>query len=91
MPLGRLIYISEESTPTIAAEGNRDAVAYMEIGEHTGYYGKLFAAAPKLLAAAQKALHNAAIAAGKSGKAWDGDFVIRELNAAVIEAIGGAA
>jgi hypothetical protein len=51
----------------------------------------LLVAAPKLLAAAQKAIHNAAISAGKPGKAWDGDFVISELNAAVIEAVGGAA
>lgn len=44
----------------------------------------------RLLAAAQKAVHNAAIAAGKPGKAWDGDFVIKELNAAIIEATGGS-
>jgi hypothetical protein len=90
MPLGKLIYMPEESTPTIATEGNREAVAYLELSEHADHYGRLFSASPKLLAAAQKVIHNAAIAAGKPGKAWEGDFVIRELNAAVIEATGGA-
>jgi hypothetical protein len=47
MPLGKLIYMPEESTPTIATEGNREAVAYLELGEHTEHYGHLFARAPQ--------------------------------------------
>src|SRR5579862_6584067 len=53
MPLGKLVYMPEESTPTIASEGNREALAYLELGEHTDYYGRLFAAAPKLLKACE--------------------------------------
>lgn len=41
----------EESTPTIATEGNREAIAYLELGEHTDYFGRLFASAPRHLAA----------------------------------------
>lgn len=50
-PLPKLIYMPEESTPTIATEGNREAVAYLELGEHADYYGRLFAAAELLLEA----------------------------------------
>ncbi len=49
MPLEELIYMPEESTPTIATPGNREAVAYLELSEHTDYYGRLFANAPKVL------------------------------------------
>ena len=38
----------KESTPTIATHGNREAVAYLELSDHTDYYGRLFAAAPKM-------------------------------------------
>jgi hypothetical protein len=48
-PLTELVYMPEESTPTIATRGNREAVAYLELGEHTDYYGRLFAKAPQLL------------------------------------------
>jgi len=51
MPLGKLIYLPEESAPTIATEGNREAVAYLELSEHTDYYGRIFANAPELLTA----------------------------------------
>jgi hypothetical protein len=44
MPLGKLVYMPEESTPTIATEGNRQAVAYLEPGEHADHYGRMFAA-----------------------------------------------
>ena len=47
MPLGKLVYMPEESTPTIATEGNRQAVAYLELGEHADHYGRLFAGAPQ--------------------------------------------
>jgi hypothetical protein len=46
----KLIYMPEESTPTIATEGNRTAVAYLEIGEDTDYYGKLFSEAEETAA-----------------------------------------
>ena len=45
----KLIYMPEESTPTIATQGNREAVAYLELGEHTDHYGRLFAASGQLL------------------------------------------
>lgn len=48
MPLGKLIYMPDESTPTVASEGNREAVAYPELSEHTHYYGRLFANSPKM-------------------------------------------
>ena len=48
MPLGKLIYMPEESTPTIATEGNREAVAYLELGEHADHYGRLFARSPQM-------------------------------------------
>jgi hypothetical protein len=51
MPLGKLIYMPEESTPTIATEGNREAVAYLELGEHADHYGRLFVGADGLLRA----------------------------------------
>jgi hypothetical protein len=47
-----LIYMPEETTPTIATEGNRKAVAYLELNEgddNHDYYGRLFAASPPLL------------------------------------------
>jgi hypothetical protein len=47
MPLGKLVYMPEESTPTVATEGNREAVAYLELGEHADHYGHLFARAPQ--------------------------------------------
>ena len=37
----------------------------------------------ELFGAAKKALKNADIMAGESGKAWEGDFVRRELRAAI--------
>ena len=49
MPLGKLIYMPEESTPTVATLGNTEAVAYLELGEHTDHYGRLFANAPEML------------------------------------------
>jgi hypothetical protein len=44
----KLIYMPRESTPTIATSGNREAVAYMELGERTDDYGRLFAKAPRM-------------------------------------------
>jgi hypothetical protein len=49
MPLGKLIYMPEESTPTVATLGNREAVAYLELGDHTDHYGRLFAKTPEML------------------------------------------
>jgi hypothetical protein len=49
MPLGKLIYMPEESTPTIATEGNREAVAYLELGANADHYGRLFVVADELL------------------------------------------
>lgn len=49
MPMGKLVYMPQESTPTIATVGNREAVAYLELGEHTHDYGRLFAKAPEML------------------------------------------
>jgi hypothetical protein len=49
MPLGKLVYMPEESTPTVATFGNTEAVAYLELGEHTDHYGRLFANAPEML------------------------------------------
>jgi hypothetical protein len=49
MRLGKLIYMPEESTPTIATPGKREAVAYLELSEHTHYYGRLFASAEEVL------------------------------------------
>jgi hypothetical protein len=46
----KLTYMPEESTPTITTEGNRKAVAYLEVGEDTDYYGKLFAGAEETAA-----------------------------------------
>jgi hypothetical protein len=68
MPLGKLFYMPNESTPTIASEGNREAVAYLEMGEHTDYYGRLFAAAPKLLKACETLAEDCRM--GLSGE-WD--------------------
>jgi hypothetical protein len=48
MPLGKLIYMPEESTPTVATLGNTEAVAYLEFGELTHHYGRLFAKAPQM-------------------------------------------
>jgi hypothetical protein len=44
----KLIYMPRESTPTIATLGNREAIAYMELGERTDDYGRLFAKAPDM-------------------------------------------
>jgi hypothetical protein len=44
----------------------------------------------ELVSAVEKAVHNAAIMAGKPGKAWEGDFVIREMIAALAKVKGGA-
>lgn len=49
MKCHNLIYMPNESTPTIATEGNREAVAYLEFGEHMDHYGRLFAKAPQFL------------------------------------------
>jgi hypothetical protein len=47
-PPAELIYMPDESTPTVATLGNREAIAYMELGERTDYYGRLFAKAPEI-------------------------------------------
>lgn len=44
----KLIYMPRESTPTVATIGNREAIAYMELGERTDDYGRLFAKAPQM-------------------------------------------
>lgn len=49
-----LIYMPEETTPTIATDGNRKAVAYLELNEDDDdhdHYGRLFATSPRVLAA----------------------------------------
>jgi hypothetical protein len=48
-----LIYMAEETTPTIATEGNGKAVAHLELSDNHDdhdYYGRLFSAAPRVLA-----------------------------------------
>jgi hypothetical protein len=48
-----LIYMPEETAPTVATEGNRKAVAYLELSDDDDdhdYYGHLFVASPRLLA-----------------------------------------
>lgn len=63
MPLETLIYMPEESTPTIATEGNRKAVAYMECDRHMSKYARLFVSSPhllKALKAAEAAIEEAA-------------------------------
>jgi hypothetical protein len=49
MPLGKLIVMPAESTPTIATEDNHEVVAYFEFGVHADYYGRLFARSPSPL------------------------------------------
>jgi hypothetical protein len=44
----KLIYMPRESTPTVATLGNREAIAYLELGERTDDYGRLFAKAPEM-------------------------------------------
>jgi len=85
MPLGKLIYMPEESTPTIATEGNREAVAYLELGEHTHDYGRLFTAAPQLLEALKFCIAN-------DGGECLGDHTARfaAARAAVAKATGAA-
>ena len=84
MPLGQLIYMPEESTPTIATEGNREAVAYLELGEHADYYGALFASAP------QQQYFIAKIAAmkkdGEDGWFMESDDAIETVNHLIDEA-----
>jgi hypothetical protein len=48
----------QESTPTIATDGNRQAVAYLEPGEHADRYGRMFAASPDGYAAAVEAIQD---------------------------------
>lgn len=48
MGFQKLIYMPCESTPTVATIGNREAIAYMEFGERTDEYGRLFAKAPEM-------------------------------------------
>jgi hypothetical protein len=55
MKFAKLVYMPQESTPTIATEGNSEAVAYLEFGRHTHRYGHLFAGAPRLLEALKTA------------------------------------
>jgi len=65
-----------ESTPTIATEGNREAVAYLELSDHTDHYGRLFAAAPQLLEACRTLAEDCRMAL--SGE-WDkGDEGFRD-------------
>jgi hypothetical protein len=84
MPLGKLIYMPEESTPTIATEGNRQAVAYLELGEHADHYGRLFSSAP------QSADFLATIAAmkkdGEDGWYMEADDAIDVVNALIDKA-----
>jgi|SRR5271165_3347189 len=57
-PRPKLIFVPEDTQPTIATEGNRYAIAYLELqddgSEH--YYGTLFTASEDMLAALDKAV-----------------------------------
>jgi hypothetical protein len=48
-PLGKLIYMPEETTPTVAVLSSKQAVAYIEPGQHADHYGRLFTNAPAML------------------------------------------
>ena len=92
MPLGQLVYMPEESTPTIAIEGNREAVAYLELSEHTDHYGRLFTTAPKLLKACRTLAEDCRMALNGE---WDkGDKGFQDsldlLESVIVEATGGA-
>jgi len=91
MPLGKLVYMPDESTPTIATEGNREAVAYLELSEHTESYAHLFVAAPKLLEACQTLAEDCRMAlSGEWDKGDEGFLDSLELLASVIcRATGG--
>jgi len=86
----RLIYMPEESTPTIAAAGK--AVAYLETGKHTHYYGRLFAAAPKLLKACRTLAEDCRMALSGDWDKGDEGFEasLELLESAIAEATGGA-
>lgn len=89
MPLGKLIYMPEESTPTIATEGNREAVAYLELGEHTDHYGRLFASAQQLLEVAKEAAQEPCTTEGLEDMEAGCCHSCR-ARAAVLTATGGA-
>jgi hypothetical protein len=82
----------EESTPTIATEGNREAVAYLELGEHTDYYGRLFATAEKLLGGCKTAAEDCRMALNGEWDKGDEGFqaTLEMLEAAIAEATGGS-
>jgi hypothetical protein len=88
MRSAKLIYMPKESTPTIATVGNREAIAYLELGRHTHHYGHLFAGAPLLfeaLKAAEAAIEEATdimhYADGEPVTALDGWEIERAYNA----------
>jgi hypothetical protein len=91
MPLGELVYMPEESTPTIATEGNREAVAYLELGDHTDHYGRLFVAAPDLFRDHERIVQISCIDADDGKLALEALAEIRAVaRAAIDKASGGA-
>jgi|GEM_PF-4356587 len=92
MQLAKLVYMPEESTPTMATQDNREAVAYLELSDHTDHYGRLFVAAPKLLKACQSLAEDCRMAlSGEWDKGDEGFEASLELLVSVIrEATEGA-